>query len=213
MNNDVIEFCDKHNACSDGRKWALTQRNMAEVFDTCARGDWLMWMLVKSSKLTKATSVKLACEFALRVLPIYEKKFGRKEPRLAVEAALRWLEDPTEENASVAASAARAAASAAASAAYSAASAADSAAYSAARAADSAASAADSVAASAARAAASADSAADSAAASAASAASAADSAAYSADSAAYSAAYSAERKAQCDIIRSIVKNPWGDLK
>ena len=150
MNDEIKEFCEKHGACADGRQWALTHPSMEAVFDSCERGDWMMWMLREHGALDKPTSVKLACEFALRVLPNYEAKYNRNEPRTAIKAALRWLEDQTEENAS----ASSAAASAAASAAYRA-----------------------------------------------------ADSAAYSAYSAA--SASSAERKIQCDIIRSIVANPW----
>lgn len=162
MNDEIKEFCEKHGACADGRQWALTHPSMEAVFDNCERGDWMMWMLREHGALDKPTSVKLACEFALRALPNYEAKYNRKEPRTAIKAALRWLENQTEENAS-ASGAAASSASAAASAysAYSAASAADSAAYS----------------------------------------------AAYSAYSAA--SASSAERKIQCDIIRSIVANPW----
>lgn len=134
--NEVSEFCDKHNACSGGRDWAMTQATMAGVFDKCERGDWLMWALQKQGALDKPTSVKLACEFALRVLPIYEAKYKREEPRLAIEAALRWLENQTEENARAAYraadgayNAANSAADSAYNAAYSAANSAYSAAY------------------------------------------------------------------------------------
>lgn len=177
-NTEVYDFMKLHGACEDGRKWALTKPTMAAVFDACERGDWLMWVLNKAKALDKPTSVRLACEFALRVLPNYEAKYSRKEPRLAIEAALRWIEDRTDENARAAYSAARAA-RAAARAAYSASDSAACAAYSAA-----------------------------SAACAAYSAARAADSAA-SAACAADSAADSAEQKAQCEIIRKIVKNPW----
>jgi hypothetical protein len=164
MNDEIKEFCEKHGACADGRQWALTHPSMEAVFDSCERGDWMMWMLRKHGALDKPTSVKLACEFALRVLPNYEAKYTRTEPRMAIKAALRWLEDQTEENASASGAAASAAASAALAAS---ASLAASAAYRAAA------------------------------------------SAALAAYRAAYSAADSAERKIQCDIIRSIVANPW----
>jgi hypothetical protein len=187
MNNEIQEFCEKHGACADGRQWALTHPSMEAVFDSCERGDWMMWMLREHGALDKPTSVKLACEFALRALPNYEAKYNRKEPRTAIKAALRWLENQTEENASASGAAASAAASAALAAS---ASLAASAAY---RAADSAASAASAASASLAASAAY----------------RAAASAALAAYRAAYSAADSAERKIQCDIIRSIVANPW----
>jgi hypothetical protein len=47
----------------------------------------------------KKISVKLAIEFARRVLPIFEKKHpDNKLPRQAIEAAENWLKNPTEEN-------------------------------------------------------------------------------------------------------------------
>ncbi len=98
-NNEVCDFMKLHGDCPDGFAWAMTQASMSDVFKNCERGDWLMWVLRKHEALDKPTSVKLACEFALRVLLIYEKKHFRKEPRLAIEAALRWVESQTQENA------------------------------------------------------------------------------------------------------------------
>jgi hypothetical protein len=113
MNDEVRNFMKLHGACTAGFKWAMTQATMADVFDNCERGDWLMWVLQRHDALDKTTSVKLACEFALRALPNYEAKYNRAEPRKAIEAALRWLENQTEENASAAYSAYSAAYSAA----------------------------------------------------------------------------------------------------
>ena len=182
-NSEIYKFCNTHNACSDGRNWAMTQASMADVFDNCERGDWLMWALHKQNALDKHTSVKLACEFALRVLPKYEAKYSNKAPRKAIEAALAWLKNQTQENASAAAAApaayavyAATSASGAADAAYAAYAAATSAAASASGAAASAAT----------------------------------HAATYAATSASGAAAYAAaERKSQCEIIRNLVKNPW----
>ncbi len=181
---EVTAFCDIHHACSDGKDFATKYTTLADVYDQCPRGDWIMWMLRKAGKIDKKTAVKLACEFALRVLPIHEKKYSRKEPREAIEAALAWIEDPTEEkrlvcrNAANDADAANAAdaADAYADAAY--------AAYAANAAANAAYAANDAYAADA------------------------ADAYAASADAAA-NAARRTEQQAQADIVRSVVKNPW----
>jgi type IV secretory pathway VirB6-like protein len=193
VKNEVSEFCDQHNACREGKEWAVTNTTLADVFDNCQRGDWMMWMLRRAGKIDKPTAVKLACEFALRVLPIYEKKYSRKEPRLAIEAALAWVNDQTEEKKRAAAAAAAAAYAAYASAAATAA------AYAASAAAAYAASAA------------AADAAAAAAAAyddSASAAADAAD-AVYAAADAARQAARTSERQAQAELIRKTVGNPW----
>ena len=110
MNISPREFCEIHHACLEGKDFALTHMTLADVFDNCQRGDWMMWMLRKAGKIDKKTAVKLACEFALRVLPIYEKKYSHKEPRQAIEAALAWIDDPTEEKRLVCKNAAAAAA-------------------------------------------------------------------------------------------------------
>jgi hypothetical protein len=88
--------------------------------------------------------VELAIYCAELVIDIYESKFNKKEPRLAIEAAKQWVKNPIEENRRAAADAADAAyaAYAAAAAAY-AAYAAAYAAYAAAAAADADATAAD----------------------------------------------------------------------
>ena len=93
---------------------------------------WEYMRIVKSKKWTKEHSVKLSIYSSELVLKNFEKEFpDDKRPREAIEAAKKWLENPTEENRSAARSAADSALSAARSAADSA--------WSAARSADSAA--------------------------------------------------------------------------
>lgn len=48
----IEEFCDKHNACPDGRNWALANcKDMQEVWET-ARPKWLVWVATRSGVLT-----------------------------------------------------------------------------------------------------------------------------------------------------------------
>jgi hypothetical protein len=147
---------------------------------------WREQRVVKAYKWTKRDSVKLAIFSAGQVLKYFEKYDKKdKRPREAIEAAKKWLRNPTAKNrhaadaayaaANAAANAADAAAYAAADAAYAAANAADTAAYAAYAAADAAAYAAANAAAYAA--------------------ADAADTAAYAAANAADTAAYAAARK------------------
>jgi hypothetical protein len=88
--------------------------------------------VVKAWRWTKRDSVQLAIFAAELVIDIFEKKHpDDKRPREAIEAAIKWLQNPTEKNrkaaraAADAAYAARAAARAAADAAYAADAAAD----------------------------------------------------------------------------------------
>ena len=196
--------------CSDALLWVGRHKRLssAKMWESCDRSDWMLWLMARVKPLTKEQAVTLACRFAMEVLPIFEAKYPNdKRPRLAIEAAQAWLQNPSSAAAYAAAYAAYAAADAAdaadaAYAAYAAYASAD-AAYAAADAAYAAYASAD--AADAAYAAYASADAADAAYAAADAAADAADAAYASADAAADAAA----RKKQASIIREIVGNPF----
>ncbi len=199
--------------CNDAILFAAScDFDAVKAWQTCERGDWLIWLLSNVGLWRdKAQKVEVAIACAEHVLEIFEKKYpDDKLPRLAIETAKKWIENPTPENEEVCRRTAYADyAAAAAYAAYAAADAAY-AAYAAAYAADAAADAADADACAAyAYAAAAADAAADAYAADAA-----ADAYAYAADAyAAYAAADAAarqsERKWQADKIRELIPCPF----
>ena len=45
LNLTPEQFCDATKACEEGRKFALTQQTMADVWAHCSRPDWLLWIL------------------------------------------------------------------------------------------------------------------------------------------------------------------------
>ena len=45
LNLTPEQFCDATKACENGRKFALTQKTMADVWSNCSRPDWLLWIL------------------------------------------------------------------------------------------------------------------------------------------------------------------------
>jgi hypothetical protein len=190
--------------CGNGLAFAKSCKfDFAKIYDTCERGDWLIWLLRKSKTIDQKQYVLLACACAEHTLQIFEKKNpNNKQPRKAIESARKWTENPTEENKAIC----YAAADADAAAAYADAAAADATTY-AAYAADAAAYAATTYAA---YAAAYADAAAYAAAAAY------ADAAAYAAADAAYAAAdadadvaRTTEHKWQANKIREIIPNPF----
>ena len=129
---NTTEFCNKYSPnemCEEGREFALSHETMSQVWDACEEPEWLFWMLEKCKPLEKEQSVRLSIAFAEKCLVNIPK--GENRPKLAIEAARAWIENPCEET--------RSAASAAASAAWSAAWSAESAAWSTARSAASAA--------------------------------------------------------------------------
>lgn len=49
----IEQFCDKHNACPEGREWALANcEDMQEVWQT-AKPEWLLWIAIRPSVLTE----------------------------------------------------------------------------------------------------------------------------------------------------------------
>ena len=106
----------EQSPCTDGLAFAaLCKFDFAKIYDTCERGDWLFWLLRKSNNLDKPKSVELAIACSEHVIGLYEKKnLNDKRPRQAIEAASKWLKEPTEKNRIAAAAAAHAAAAAAA---------------------------------------------------------------------------------------------------
>ena len=143
---DVLKICKKGFHCSKEIQQAFSYVQGEILAEVQVKGKaesqadkevWTDMRVVKAWKWKKIDSVVLSIYAAELCIENFEKVYSDdKRPRLAIEAAKKWLNEPTEENASAAyiaaESAARAADSAADSAAYSAARAADSAAYSAA---------------------------------------------------------------------------------
>ncbi len=49
----IFEFCTRHNACQEGREWALAScQSMREVWDT-AKPEWLMWVATRRGVLAE----------------------------------------------------------------------------------------------------------------------------------------------------------------
>ena len=164
-------------ACSKAREWAEGM-DANRAWETCHKADWLLWWIARDMPEVQRDIVWVACKIARLVLHLVPA--GEDRPRLAIEAAEKWADDPTEENLAAVRVARRNAAAAAADAAYAAAAAAAAdAAYAAAYAAAAAAAYAD-----------------------------AADAAAAAADAAAYAAR--AKMQTQClAIIREQFTCPW----
>jgi hypothetical protein len=108
--NQVEKQLKEWGACKEGFDWAVGScKTMAEVWDTCQRGNWLKWILTKEGSWTQQDEVRIAVAYAEHALPIFEKAYPEDDrPRKAIEAARAWAENPTEENRKAAADAANA---------------------------------------------------------------------------------------------------------
>ena len=61
----IEEFCKRHDACSDGRDWALANcETMADVWAT-ARSEWLVWVATRPGVLDDRT-LRLFAVFCAR---------------------------------------------------------------------------------------------------------------------------------------------------
>jgi hypothetical protein len=81
-------------ACSEGRDW-LAGRDLGTAWNECPRGDWLLWFAARIGvdRPTLARAAAKCAETALQYVPE-----GEDRPRLAIEAVLRWADDPTDVN-------------------------------------------------------------------------------------------------------------------
>ncbi len=91
--NEVKLFCMEHGACSQGKKWAEQFTTLADVWDKCERGDWMLWMLRRREGVEHKLLVTLAVTCAEHVLPIFEKLHPKKTaPRVCLATIRRWLD-------------------------------------------------------------------------------------------------------------------------
>lgn len=78
--------------CGDEREWAESKQNAKEAWESCDRGDWMLWLVEKISDQQGIPShrklVLTACECARLSLKYVTK--GDERPRIAIETAERW---------------------------------------------------------------------------------------------------------------------------
>jgi len=96
----------KKEACQDGVDW-VGEHDLAWVWEHLENPQWMLWLVERKGWATQADYVALACEFAESVLHLVPA--GEDRPRLAIEAARRWLADPTEQSGAAGAAAGAAA--------------------------------------------------------------------------------------------------------
>ena len=90
-NLDVKEFAAllvKLDACIEAREWA-GGKSLAEVWRTCHRGDWMLWLLGRYGDVLHKVIVAVSCDCAEPTLVF------TSDPRPAETIAVvrRWLKD------------------------------------------------------------------------------------------------------------------------
>jgi len=81
-------------ACHEGAEWA-SGRDLETAWNECPRGDWLLWLAgrLEIERTVLARAAARCAETALQYVPA-----GEDRPRQAIEAVLRWADDPTAAN-------------------------------------------------------------------------------------------------------------------
>jgi len=122
MTRITLKQLEMLDACRDGVEWFKKQKNKEakSMLRQCVKDGYFGWANWYVSKLfSKPQAVKYAIYSAELAINNYEAKYpSDKRPREAIEAAKRWLEDPSEDNQKAAESAAWSAAWSAESAEY-----------------------------------------------------------------------------------------------
>jgi hypothetical protein len=133
-NTELIKQLTDFKACEDAIQWVRDNKyTLKEAWAKSKRADWLLWYMCRTEMATQKERIHIICDCAATALKYVPK--GEDRPRLAIEAARKYADNPTEENRNAtyaAANAATDAAYAADAATYAAAYAADAATYAAA---------------------------------------------------------------------------------
>ena len=79
MNPDLLltpaQFCEKFNACHDGKDFAIKYDTMREVWEACASPSWLLWICSVAKIPLEAKMCRLFACWCARNTPIAD---GRK---------------------------------------------------------------------------------------------------------------------------------------
>ena len=87
MNNQsLVEFLKRNHACGESLEW-LGDRNLAQTWAECERGDWLLWLAAKAG-IDRKRLVMAACACAR--LALVHVRIGEERPRIAIETAEAW---------------------------------------------------------------------------------------------------------------------------
>ena len=80
MTLSIKEFCNKHSACPEGRRWALScgATTMQELWQRDdLKHEWRMW-IVKFGVLTKPELLRFACWSVRQIWPLLTDERSRK---------------------------------------------------------------------------------------------------------------------------------------
>jgi hypothetical protein len=82
-------------ACDEAIDWAIDYATLADAWQACERGDWMLWLCArmeyKAGWPMRKEIVLAACDCASLALPVYEQKFPSDDRvRHCIEVIRRW---------------------------------------------------------------------------------------------------------------------------
>jgi len=92
MNTTDLE---RLGACSDSLEWVAQQRNATQAWRDCERGDWMIWLIVRTAKPGSPRhrrAVALLCRSMRRALRFVPR--GERRPLKAIRLAEQWTRSP-----------------------------------------------------------------------------------------------------------------------
>ena len=92
MKDTVIKKLNKMLACKEAVKWAKEQPNKQAAWDSCERGEWLLWLLGKLSEKSESQKRKklVLCACDCATLAIKHSRKNRKVCEKAIQTTRAW---------------------------------------------------------------------------------------------------------------------------
>lgn len=86
---DLLAHMRRLHACGDAIRWVESQDGSPyALWRRCDRGDWLLWLVARAG-VDRRLVVLAACDCAETAL--VHVPAGEEQPRIAIEAARRWV--------------------------------------------------------------------------------------------------------------------------
>ena len=105
-NEDLLNQLKQFSACEEAVTWT-NGMDLKTAWNKCERADWMLWYIFMAKIGTERDRIHIICDCAATALKYVPK--GEDRPRLAIEAARNYADNPTEENKAAANAAAYAA--------------------------------------------------------------------------------------------------------
>lgn len=85
---ELIQLLTRLQACKDSIKW-VGNKTLKEAWTVCEHGDWMLWFLVMTGRVSLKQKIAIKLEWALLVRHLIKDKRSLK----ALEVAEKFVKD------------------------------------------------------------------------------------------------------------------------